>query len=122
MKFERHEDGQGFLSDDFGNAIQLSDDQIDGMRELSGQERLDYIIENLRDPLKSGQQETGGKKIRNPQLAKDPLAILEEWTATKGMAKTLSKINFDADEDEIDDDDDEYEEKEIADGDENDER
>ena len=51
----------------------------------------------------------------------DPLAILEEWINQKGVARTIGKINFDQDEDEIDDDEDD-EEKEIAEGNEDDER
>jgi hypothetical protein len=121
MKFERNDDGQGFLSDDFGNVIQLSDEQIASLSEMNGSERLDYIIENLRDPLRGIQKPTEKKKTRDPQLCKDPLEILEEWTNKKSMATLLGKLNFEEDEDEIDDDEDE-EEAEIAEGNEDDER
>jgi hypothetical protein len=119
MKFERNDDGEGFLSDDYGNSILLSDEQISAMDEMSGPERLDYIIEYVRDPLRDAQTEIEVKKTRDPQLAKTPLQILEDWTQRKGMARVLGKLNFDEDEDEIDDDDDE--EREIAEGAEDDE-
>ena len=106
MKFERYEDGQGVLCDDYGNTIQLSDDQIDAMSDMDGSERLDYIIENLRNPLRKANKEPSVKKQkRDAQVGKDPLEILDAWTNKKGMAKKLGKISFDEDEDDEEDED-----------------
>ena len=116
MKFEREEDGPGYLSDDFGNTIELSDEQIDAMSDLSGAERLEYLVKKLRDPLrKAAEKEGGATQPRDPIQGKSPLEILEDWTNQKSMAKKLGKLRFEEDEDEDDLDDDDEEEEDDGD-------